>query len=167
MASILDNLISVLEQEWILYEELFLISVEKKKIIINNDVETLKKFNTVEGLISSKIQKLEREREEHVEDIKIVLYKDEEDLTIKKIIDLIKNEKDKNRLKKISEKIRNTLSKLKQNNVNNKTLLDSALQYIDVNLNLVRSLSGDTTDNYHPNKEKSYMEEKSAFDRRQ
>ncbi len=167
MASILEELVEVLENESVLYEELYLIAIEKRKIIIENDLEMLKRFNSAEGIIASKIQKLEIKRIEHIEDVGIVFGKSSKNLLIKDIVELIKDSEEKQRLEEVSKKIKSTLIKLQDRNKNNKELIDSALKYVDVNLNLIKSVSGEQVDNYQPEKNKSYLESGSTFDKTQ
>ncbi len=151
MATLIDTLVFVLEEQILLYEELLVLSKEKKKVIINNDIELLKQITSAEVVITNKAQKLEKQRMESVSDIALVLGKSEKDLTIYKIVELVNTEEDKTRIKNVADKIRSVVDELKIENDNNNVLLKNALEYVEFNMNVVRSARGETTDNYKSN----------------
>ncbi len=155
MATLIENLVDILEQQVILYEELLVLSKEKKTVIINNNVDLLQQITSAEVVITSKTQKLEKQRMESVSDIALVLGKSEKDLTIYKIIELVNTEEDKAKIKKVADKIKKVIDELKIENDNNYALLQTALDYIDFNLNVMRSAQGEMTDNYKSNNVKN------------
>ncbi len=171
MSTLIETLVDVLEKQTVLYEELLLLAKEKQKVIINNDVELLKQITSAEVVITNKAQKLEKERMESVSDIAMVLGKSEKDLTIYKIVDLVNTEDDKAKIRNVANKIKLVMDELKIENDNNHALLETALEYINFNLNVVRSATGETTDNYKANNIKNAgvfkNAQKSSFEARQ
>lgn len=169
MSTLIEDLVDTLEQQCVLYEELLLIAKEKRKVIINNDVELLKQMTSAEIVITNKTQKLEKKRMESVSDIALVLGKSEKDLTIYKIVDLVNTEEDKANISAVATRIRKVIDELKIENDNNGALIQSALEYIDFNLNVVRSAQGQTTDNYKANDKRKNLSnaQKSSFEARQ
>ncbi len=170
MSSLIENLVDVLEEQSVLYDELLALAKEKKQVIINNDVELLQKFTAAEVVITNKAQRLEKTRMESVSDIALVLGRSEKDLTVYKIVELVNTEEDKKNLLRVAEKIGKTIDELRETNDRNNSLLKTALEYIDYNLNVVRSMSGETTDNYKANNTKRaniYDSLGSAFEARQ
>ncbi len=151
MATLIDTLIDVLKEQVLLYEELLVLSKEKKQVIINNDIELLKQITSAEVVITNRAQILEKERMESVSDIALVLGKSEKDLTIYRIVELVNTEEDKAKLKNVADKIKSVIDELKIENDNNNALLKSALEYVDFSLNVIRSARGETTDNYKSN----------------
>ncbi len=154
MATLIDNLVDVLEEQVSLYEELLVLSKEKKKAIINNNIDLLQQITSAEVVITNKTQKLEKDRMESVSDIALVLGKSEKDLTIYKIIELVNTDEDKAKIKNVADKIKKVIDELKIENDNNHALLKTALDYIDFNLNVIRSAQGEITDNYQSNNQK-------------
>ncbi len=155
MATLIENLVEILEKQVVLYEELLVLSKEKKMVIINNNIDLLQQITSAEVVITNKAQKLEKERMESVSDIALVLGKSEKDLTIYKIIELVNTEEDKAKIKNVADKIKKVMDTLKIENDNNHALLKTALEYIDFNMNVMRSAQGEITDNYKSNDHKS------------
>ena len=73
MASLIENLIDVLEKENIEYKSLLEISKEKTGAIIKNDTEQLQILAGREQKLIEKLDALESAREEHIGDISDVL----------------------------------------------------------------------------------------------
>ena len=87
MASLMENLISVLEEEGKVYEELLELSMKKTPIIVNGDLEGLQKITDEEQDVVAKINHLDAKREEVTKDIANVLNKDVKSL---KLVDIIR-----------------------------------------------------------------------------
>ena len=62
MASLMENIIEVLEKENAEYRTLIQLSEEKTPIIIKGDLENLNRITEAEQVIVARIQKLEKER---------------------------------------------------------------------------------------------------------
>ena len=73
MASLIENLIDVLEKENTEYKELLQISKEKTEAIVHNNVEKLQDIVGREQKLIEKLDRLEAAREEHIDDIANVL----------------------------------------------------------------------------------------------
>jgi len=139
MASLMEELIDTLKKQRHNYEELLILSEEKKSIIIKNDISTLQKVSAAENTIIGRNQRLENEREKCVKNIAIVLNTKSEELTITKIAELIKNQKEHDELIAIRDELKAILEELKTKNERNKLLIDSSLDYINFSVNIVRS----------------------------
>ena len=85
MASLMENLIQVLEQESEEYEGLLSLSQKKTPIIVSSDLEKLQKITDDEQVIVSRINQLERKRTEVVADIANVLNRDVDTLKLEQI----------------------------------------------------------------------------------
>ncbi|MFV0519284.1 MAG: flagellar protein FlgN [Lachnospirales bacterium] len=137
MAGLLSNLIDSLTEQKQYYTELTLISEEKRKVIINNDLDNLSDFTTVENVLISKNEKLEKRLEEIMKDVGIVLNIKPDELTVSKIASVINNEKDKEDLLSLTRDLSELAVVLKKHNNANKELLDNAIEYIQFSMNVL------------------------------
>ena len=86
MASLMENLVDVLDKEGSAYEELLGLSSRKTTVIIKGDLEALAEITDEEQCIIGNIQGLEKQRIEAMTDIANVLNMDVNSL---KLTDLI------------------------------------------------------------------------------
>ena len=145
MASLIDELIDVLEQENKEYETLMLLSKEKTPVIVKGDLEKLQKITAVEQDFVVKIKNLENKRTEVMKDIGTVLSQDPDGIKITDIIGLLgKQPNEQKRLSEIHDRLLTTLNNVKTNNEINDNLIKESLELIEFNLNLVTSVYQDT-----------------------
>lgn len=161
MATLLEELKSVLNDELQYYMELNIISKEKKNVIVANNIEDLSKINAVENMLVSRIQKLGIKRDEIVQDMAIVLNKNKDTITIMDIALAMKDESDKEELTKLVDDIVNEVDELKQQNVINKELIELSQEYIQFTMNVIQTTMYSEDNNYDKNK---IVETKSKFD---
>ena len=135
----MHNLIEIMNEQAQRYEELLGLSLEKKDTIIKNDVEALKKITNLEHLLMSQNNKLEKKRMTLVDDICEVLGKRGKDITLGELIELLDGKEEQVALKEVGDRIRQTLDKLREVNELNHTLIESALEYVDYSINVIRS----------------------------
>ena len=86
MASLLENLINVLDKENSEYEKLALLAGKKTSTIVKGDVENLSNITEDEQEIVGRIHMLEKQRVKVLADVANVVNRDVENL---KLIDLI------------------------------------------------------------------------------
>ena len=86
MASLIEVLIDVLNQESEVYEGLLTVSHEKTQVIVKNDIKRLSEIVEVEQDTLTNINALEKKREEAVTDIASVLGKSTKDIRVKDIV---------------------------------------------------------------------------------
>ena len=140
MASIMDELVNVLQVELDTYKEFIPILQDKTQAIVKNDVERLQTISTTEQFYLDKINGLERKREEIVKNIAIVFDKDYRTLNIRTIIELIdKQPKDQFALSKLYDEIKITVKTILDINEHNKTLIEQSLEMIEFNMNVIKS----------------------------
>lgn len=153
MASLMENLIHVLEDECKVYDELLELSIRKTPVIIKGDLEQLEKITDEEQEIVSKINHLDNQREEVLKDIAIVINKDVETLKLKKLIQVLENRPEEQRkLSTCHDQISKTLEDLKRVNDQNNVLIQNALDMVTFDINLVQALnSAPETANYTKN----------------
>ena len=150
MASLLENLIDVLDCENTQYEKLLELAESKTPAIVSGDIESLGKITEDEQEIVGKIQGMEKQRDKFLADIADVVNRDVETL---KLIDLIqmldKMPDQQEKLEGIQKRLRATIDRLREVNDRNQMLLAERLDMVDFNLNMIRAMkSAPQTANY-------------------
>lgn len=141
MASLMENLLTVLEQENSEYQRLTVLSRKKKQIIIDADIPGLEEITGREQDIASNIRNLENKRQEVINDMAIVLSKDPKDLTITNMIAFLnKQPAEQEKLKDIQTRLRETLADMAQINQQNEILLQQAMEMVEFDLTLFKSM---------------------------
>lgn len=140
LASLVEELISVLEEECEIYDKLLPIAEEKTNVIIKNDLETLRKITIQEHETVDKVSALERKRERVIFDIATVLNQDKDTLNLVKIVQLLeKQPKEQKILGELHNRLKKTVSRLVDINFQNKSLIEQSLEMIEFNMNLIQS----------------------------
>lgn len=153
MASLIENLITVLQKENSEYETLLELSIAKTDVIVSGDVNALNELVMKEQSIVERIQKLEKKRTEATKDVAIVLNRKPEELTLGVLAELLSGRKaESDALKNIHDKLKNTLGKMADVNESNEALLLESIEMVDFELNLAQSFrQAPTTANYSGN----------------
>ena len=94
MASLMENLVNVLDQECASYEKLLGLSSRKTSIIVGGDLAALAKITDEEQYIIGNIQSLEKKREAAMKDIANVLNKDVDSLKLPDLIAVLEKRPD-------------------------------------------------------------------------
>lgn len=140
MASIIEELIMTLEAEDEIYKQIIPIAQEKTKIIIKNDLKALQDVTAREQNMVDKILVLEKKRQEVVTNMSIVLNIKEEELNVKKVIEILKNQpKEQKQLSIVHDSLKKTLNRVSQINNHNRSLIEKSLEMIEFNMNLIQS----------------------------
>ena len=153
MASLLENLIDVLDSENTQYEKLLVLAESKTPVIVSGDIESLGKITEEEQEIVGKIQGMEKQRDKFLADIANVVNRDVETL---KLIDLIqmldKMPDQQQKLEEVQKRLGATITSLREVNDKNQMLLTERLDMVDFNLNMIRAMkSAPQTANYTKN----------------
>ena len=151
MASLMENLISVLEEEAKAYEELLELSMKKTPIIIGGDLEGLQKITDEEQMVVARINHLDAKREEVTKDIANVLNKDVTKLKLVDIINLLAQRPiEQNQLAAAHDKLKEVVGQMARVNEQNKELIQRSLEMVEFDLNLIQSMkSAPQTANYN------------------
>lgn len=140
MASLIDELIGVLNKEYEIYHELIPVAEEKTKIIVRNDVEALQQITEQEQLVVEKINVLEKRREEIVVSIATVINKRPEDLNLKAIIQILESQpKEQMALSEVRDNLNKVIKRLVEINNRNQALIQQSLEMIEFNMNFIQS----------------------------
>ncbi len=150
MASLLENLIDILDRENTEYEALVVLADQKTPAIVEGDVESLGKITEDEQEIVGRIQRMEKSRREVLADIANVVNKDVETLKLINLIQMLGKRPDQQQLLiDVQAKLKGTIDRLREANDKNQMLLTDALEMVGFNLNMLRALkSAPQTANY-------------------
>ena len=141
MASLLENLIDVLQTENSEYKSLVELSRTKTPVIINGNLEELERITDEEQLIVGKINSLEKKRTEILKDIGNVLNKDVEQLKLANLIRMLgKTPREQKILAEIHDDLKKTIADMQQINQHNQMLIEQSLEIVDFNLNIFRAM---------------------------
>lgn len=138
MASLVEEIVLVLEQKLSIYNELLILSKEKKQIIIDNDVSLLQKILTSENELVGKIAKLDRDREQLFNDIAFVINKKPEDITVSSLCEFVKGQPLEQKMIQLKDGLIEVSTNLKAENDNNEKLVQLSLEHIEFSVNLIR-----------------------------
>lgn len=141
MASLMDELLEVLGNEEAVYCELVEASRRKKEVIIKADIKALEEITGEEQEIASKIKNIENRRISIMEDIANVLGRRVEELTVDALLEVLKNQpKEQEELARIRSRLKNTLTKMKEINEQNQTLVNQAMEMVEFDMALLKSV---------------------------
>lgn len=150
MASLIDELVDVLDKENAEYETLISLSTEKTSTIIQNDIEQLQNIIDREQTVVDRVNALEKQRENTVRDICKVLRVEPKELTVKVLIELLKKQPaEQKKLQEVHTKLSRTLNKMVRLNENNQALIKESMEILQFEMNLLKGLKmAPETNNY-------------------
>ena len=141
MASLIENLVSVLEQENSEYEILLELSRKKTPVIVKGDIVRLQEITDEEQNIIDRIYHLEKKREEHIHYIADVINRDVGQLKLENLIQMLdKSPREQRMLAEVHDKLHVTISQMQSINAQNRELLTGALEMVEFDLNLFQSM---------------------------
>ncbi len=142
MASLMEALIEVLKKENQEYKNLLELSMKKTPAIVSDDVKALAQITDEEQIIVSRINHLDNQRNDAVNDIANVLNKD---VTKLKIADLIKmlaaRPQEQAELASVFDELRRNVHAVKRVNEQNRELIESALEMVQFNMQVLQSMN--------------------------
>lgn len=136
----MDELISVLNDEFILYRDFIPVCREKTKAIIKNETMAIQEITMTEQEFLDKIGVLERKREDIVKNIGNVMNKDYNNLNIATIIKMLeKQPAEQKKLSEVHDNLKSTTRMLADINSQNMSLIKQSLEMIEFNMNFIQS----------------------------
>ena len=153
MASLMEELLEVLGEEEKQYQELIELADVKSQAIIKADIDKLSEVTTQEQNAASTLLNLSNKRARVLDDMATGLGKDPAKMTINKMIGYLENQPEEQ--KKLSERRDRLLevgTQMQRLNQQNETLLKQALEMVEFDLTLLRSMrQAPETANYNKN----------------
>ncbi len=142
MASLIENLITQLNEEYAVYEQLLEVSMEKTSAIVSNNLDRLKEMTDKEQLLVDAVTGLGNVRQETMQNIANVLNKRGAELKVTDVIEFLEGQPEfRNPLMAINEKLAKLAKKLKDVNTHNQMLIQESLSMIEFNINLLQNLN--------------------------
>ncbi len=149
MAGLTDELLSVLNEEEKLYEELLPYAEQKSAVIVENNIKKLEEITEFEQLSTEKLKKLEKQREEIMKNIRIVLNIKTPEFKLEDLINKLDRQPEvQKNLREVKARLKTTISTLEDYNFRNGKLLKSSLEIAEYGLNVIRSTKSYIGNNY-------------------
>lgn len=150
MASLLENLIDVLDKEHFEYEKLLILAEKKTSAVVKGDVDSLSKITEDEQEIVGRIRTMERQRTKVLADVANVVNRDVETLKLIDLIQMLAKVPDQQeKLRDVQERLEKTTEQIRTQNEKNQLLLQEKLEMVEFNLSMIRAMkSAPETANY-------------------
>mgnify|MGYP002674319351 FL=1 len=140
MASLMENLIEILDQESGEYEALLGLSRKKTPVIVSGNLEELTRITDEEQTIAGRVNKLDHKRQEIYADIANVINKDVKTLKLTDLIAMLeKRPSEQQKLAQTYDRLRAVVQEVKRVNEQNRILLQNALEMIEFDMNMLQS----------------------------
>jgi len=141
VASLVDNLITVLTQECDEYETVLGLARSKTPVIVAGDLDALGKITDEEQSHADRLQNLDNARSKVTADIANVINRDVKELKLAALVDMLdKSPEEQKKLSEICDRLSTVVHELARVNAQNSELLRSSLEMVDFELNLLNSL---------------------------
>lgn len=141
MASLVDELISVLTEEEKLYSALLECAEKKTQILIDADVPALERLTVIEQERSDELLSYGNKQVQLLNDIKTVLGKADEMLTVTTLIGYLTSQPEvQKRLSTARNNLLHTATLVQQKNQQNEILLKQAIELTEFDITLFKSL---------------------------
>lgn len=133
----IEKLIKILKGEYEIYQQLYRLSEEKQQIIIDNEVDDLLDIIEEEQAKIKKIDTLEEQRIEILQQIAKENSFAEDELSFAKLMKIIPDQQDKSELKNIRQQILDLLEDIRDINETNANLIEESLKLNNYTLQLL------------------------------
>ncbi|WP_029322867.1 flagellar protein FlgN [Butyrivibrio sp. AE3004] len=140
MASLLQNLVDVLDRECALYERLLELSGKKTPVIVERDLRTLAKITEDEQAVVSLISAVDKEREAVMASIADVIGEKGNDLKLTDLVRMLDSRPNEQRSLAIQrDKLKDVSKNVQRVNDQNQILLQSSLEMVQYEMNIIQS----------------------------
>ena len=140
MASIIEVLMDVIEQEIQVHEALLDTATKKTSIIIKGNLTELSQITEIEQNQVEQLSSVERKREESMYDICMVLGKKPGTVKFSDLIELMESQPEvQERLKGQYKQLKKVVYELKDRNEHNRNLIKDSLEMAEFSINLLQN----------------------------
>ena len=171
LASLMEDLITTLEQECQIYEALIPYSEEKTQILVKEDLKGLERVTNEEQKLLDRVLSLDKQRDQIMENVGMVLGKKPEELKIAVLAQMLdKQPEQQKQLFALHDRLRKVMRALVSANEKNKGLIENSLEMIEFNMNYIQSTRmSPGSNNYNSDASSNYSTgmEAGAFDAKQ
>lgn len=141
MASLMENLIEILNSQCEAYEKLVELSDKKTGTIVAGDIENLQRITDEEQAAVVEVNILEKKREEVMKDIANVINKNYDTLKLSDLVKMIEGRPEEHdKLETARVNLLSVGKRLRTVNERNKELLENALEMVDFDLSLIQAM---------------------------
>ena len=141
MASIINELVDVLNAETDFYQNLTEIAKEKTPVIIKGNIDELQKLTEREQPIVGELQMLEKKSTQIMDDAAEVLGKEQGSLKLADLVRMFTNQpEEQKRLAAVYDQLMFTLRDMDVVNKRNQMLLEQALEMVEFDIQLHQNL---------------------------
>ena len=139
MASLMEDLIDVLNKEEEQYQGLIELGKKKREVVIQADIKTLDEITATEQEVASNLQNLAKKRTRVLNDMATVLGRNPGDVTITKMISYLEEQPvEQKQLMEVKERLLQTGKEMAAINEQNEILLNQALEMVSLTLHCLR-----------------------------
>jgi flagellar biosynthesis/type III secretory pathway chaperone len=157
-----EKLTAVFMEMLALYQEILKSSYQKREVLIQSNVNELKKIMKQEETLLYQITKLDRTSKNIIKELAVIYCLVDREATLSQIVS-IADEDMVCDFKKIEQELYNVIRNITEVNVVNKKLVEQGLMVVNYSLNLLAQSSVGPT--YHPNEKASFVaRNKALFD---
>lgn len=151
MASLMENLIQVLDEESQEYEKLLGLSMKKTPVLVSGDLDELAKITDEEQIVVSKINRLEQKRQETFTDVANVINKDVKTLMLGDLVEMLSSRPvEQQKLAKVHDRLKSAVYEVKRVNEQNRELIENALEMVEFDMNMLQAMkAAPETANYN------------------
>lgn len=141
MASLVEELVEILEEQEKVYQRLAEYGRQKREILIKNDVPALERLTTEEQLAADEALALSNKQVQALSDIANVLGKSDEKMTVSKLIELLNSQPViKDRLKVAKDQLLAIAGEVQSLNTQNEALINQAIELTQFDITLLKSM---------------------------
>ncbi len=141
MASILETLMDVLDEELSKHRELLELSQRKTSIVVANDVDALIKLTDEEQVLVDELAVIGKKRTGAMKDVADVMNKKADTFTLTELAGLLNaRPAEQKRLSMLIDDLRTVSDQMRAVNEQNRELIQSALDMVEFDINLVNGM---------------------------
>lgn len=141
MASLIEELLSVMDGEKKNYDSILEMSDSKREAIINGDIDSLESITSREEDIADDLASLENRRRRILGDMAVVLGRDGEDITVSELIDLLDGQPEEQKSLGVArDALMHSASQVRFWNDQNQILLKQSLEMVNFDITLMKSM---------------------------
>ncbi|MBO4903264.1 MAG: flagellar protein FlgN [Lachnospiraceae bacterium] len=141
MASLMEELLTVLTEEEATFKQLLDITSRKTQIIVQNDIDKLRAITDEEQNVMNHISHLDKKRETVTHDIADVINKDVETLKLSALAGLLKSQpEERDRLNALIDGLSTTVRQIRRINEQNTELIKHSLEMVEFDLRMVQAM---------------------------
>ena len=153
MASLVEELVTVLEEEEKIYQLFYEYGVEKTDVLIRADIPNLERLTALEQEASDRLLSLTNKQMSILKDISTVLGKTDEQLTVTRIAELMATQPEvRDKIITARDRLMDTAAKVQTLNQQNEVLIQQAIELAEFDITLFKSMpQAPETANYDKN----------------